>query len=333
VTPSSALVKMMYMLMLTLSIVMLAACSKPSEAEQLAELRDSFTYKQYRRISENGLALGLQAYLEGSKAAGVKELPKITPDHLCALRLALAYSETLKKKYTVAIAETDIVDADANCLPIDRAVAASIRAIAFQNLEWTTLAIAESRKARDDKTLSNNQDFAVRAMMVHLAFGYLHISEKEWTKAKFHLDGIAVLVELPWISKVGDFGLAVQEKRLADALRIAHELSKDPAVPKEVRLYFDQLYQKAGGDMVRMAEDPAYLAEMISKIIWNAVKAEGSAQWKNISGYVDSFDSEKFSAGLKDAMDKAKDGIDSLLKKDEKAKDIQNTDDAASTKK
>jgi hypothetical protein len=329
VTSFCTIRKMMYMLMLTLSIIVLAACSKPSETEQLAELRDSFTYKQYRRISENGLALGLQAYLEGSKAAGVKELPEITPEHLCALRLALAYSETLKKKYTVAIAETDIVDADANCLPVDRAVGASIRAITFQNLEWPALAIAESRKARNDKTVSNNQDFAVRAMVVHVAFGYLHISEKEWTKAKFHLDGIAVLVELPWISKVGDFGLAVQEKRMADALRIAHELSKDPAVPKEVRLYFDQLYQEAGGDMVRMASDPAYLAEMLSKMIWSAAKTEGSEQWKNISGYVDSFDSEKFSAGLKDAVDKAKEGIGSLLKKDEKANDVQNTDAAA----
>jgi hypothetical protein len=332
VTPSSMTRKILYLLMLAICVFMLGACSKPSEAEQLAELRDSFTYKQYRRISENGLALGLQAYLKGSEVAGVKELPDITPEHLCALRLALAYSETIKKKYTVAIAETDIVDADAKCMPIDRAVAASIRAIVFQNLEWPALAIAESRKARDDKTVSQNQDFAVRAMVVHLAFGYLHISEKEWTKAKFHLDGIAVLVELPWISKVGDFGLAVQEKRVADALRIAHEISKDPAVPKEVQVYFDQLYQEAGGDMVRMAEDPAYMAEVVSKIIWGVVKTEGSEQWKNIGAYVDSFDSEKFSEGLKDAVDKAKDGIGSLLKKDEKTKDIQNVNDAAAKK-
>lgn len=181
--------------------------------------------------------------------------------------MALAYGATLKKTYTVALVETDIVQVSTDCKPEDRAIADSMRAIVFQNLRWPTLAIAESRKARASKDSLSGESFADRALILHLAFAYLHITEKEWKEAKFHIDGIAVLIEQPWVSKVGDFALAVNDKRLEDAIRIAQELSTDPSVPPEVRAYFAKLYADMGGDIARMATDPKFLAEMISQIL------------------------------------------------------------------
>ncbi|MEO8000727.1 MAG: hypothetical protein ABI644_02540 [Arenimonas sp.] len=299
--------------------IVLTACGKSSEAEQLAQLRDSFTYKQYRRISEKGVPVGLRAYVASSASLDIKEAPKVTPDNICVGRLALAYGATVKKTYTIALVETDIVQASVDCKPEDRAIADSIRAIVFQNLQWPTLAIAESRKARASKDSLSGESFADRAMIMHLAFAYLHITQKEWKEAKFHIDGIAVLIEQPWVSKIGDFALAVNEKRLEDALRIAQEISTDPAVPAEVRSYFAKIYADMGGDIARMATDPKFLAEMISRILWSAAKESGSEQWKKLSAFADGFDPAKLSEQASGVVDGAMLKIKNVIKKQEKS--------------
>ena len=298
--------------------VLLAACGKSGEAEQLAELRDSFSYKQYRRVSEKGVPVGLRAYVESSASLDIKKAPKATPDNICVARLALAYGAAVKKSYTFALVETDIVQASPDCKPEDRAIADSIRAIIFQNLEWPALAIAESRKARASKDSLSGESFGDRALILHLAFAYLHITEKEWKEAKFHIDGIAVLVEQPWVSKVGDFALAVHEKRLEDALRIAQELSTDPSVPAEVRQYFAKLYADLGGDLARMATDPKFLAEMVSKMLWSAARESGSEQWRKIRAFADGFDATKLSEQTSSAIDGAISKIINAVKKQEK---------------
>lgn len=297
---------------------LLAACGKSGEAEQLAELRDSFSYKQYRRVSEKGVPVGLRAYVESRSSLDIKEAPKVTPDNICVARLALAYGAAVKKSYTIALVETDIVQASPDCKPEDRAIADSIRAIVFQNLEWPALAIAESRKARASKDSLSGESFGDRAMVLHMAFAYLHIRESEWKEAKFHIDGIAVLVEQPWVSKVGDFALAVHEKRLEDALRIAQELSTDPSVPAEVRQYFAKLYADMGGDIARMATDPKFLAEMVSKILWSAAKESGSEQWKKIRAFADGFDAIKISEQTSGVINGAISKIKNAVKKQEK---------------
>lgn len=299
--------------------VSLAGCGKSGEEEQLAELRDSFSYKQYRRVSEKGVPVGLQAYVAGSASLDIKQAPKITPDNICIVRLALAYGAVLKKSYTVALVETDIIQASSDCRPEDRAIADSIRAIVFQNLKWPNLAIAESRKARASKDSLSGESFADRALMMHMAFAYLHASEKQWKEAKFHIDGIAVLVEKPWISKVGDFALAVNEKRLKDAIRIAQEISTDPCVPIEVRRYFSEIYADMGGDIARMATDPAFLAEMMSQILWSAAKESGSAQWKKVNAFADGFDATNLSAQTSGVIDGAMSKIKNAVKKQEKS--------------
>ena len=47
--------------------LVVAGCSKKPETEQLADMRDSFTYSKYALLSEKGLALGLKAYQQGLK--------------------------------------------------------------------------------------------------------------------------------------------------------------------------------------------------------------------------------------------------------------------------
>jgi hypothetical protein len=298
-----------------LSIGMLVACSKGSEAEQLAAMRDGFTYKQYRRVSENGLSFGLQAFLNASKAAGMEDVPEVTPEELCVLRMALAFSEVTRKKYTVALAETDIIESDKHCTQVDRTVATSIRAIIFQNLQWPTLAIAESRRARDADIPLSGESFNERLLMMHIALAYLYGSDKEWQKAKFHVDGIATMMELPWISKVADFALAVQEARIKDALRIAQALSQDPSVPADVRDYFASLYRDVGGDVARMATDPKYLVEMMMQVIWNAAKSKGTEQWKKLTTYIEHFDASQLPHDLNGAVEGAKSGLDKLIEK------------------
>jgi hypothetical protein len=296
-------------------VAALTGCTEDSEAEQLAQLRDSFTYKQYRRVSEKGLALGLQGFLKASKASGVKEIPKVTPEELCVLRMMLAFAEVTRKKHTMALAETDIIESDKHCTQTDRTIATSIRAIIFHNLEWPGLAQEESRRARAADIVMPVRSFNERLIMAHLCMATLYGSEKQWDKAKFHVDGIATMLELPWLSKVADFALAIEEKRVKDAIRIAQELSQDPSVPEEVRTYFAELYHDIGGDFARITTDPKYLVEMVTRVIWNAAKSKGSEQWKKITAYVDGYDSAALSKDMSGAMDSAKSGYDKLLDK------------------
>lgn len=271
----------------------LTACGAKSESEQLADLRDGLTYSQYRRVSENGLPAALQAYRLGaqlSDKAGLAppDLPKLGPADLCIAHLLLAYAALGADKTTIAVAETDIVEAQ-DCAAFDDLAAASLRSVAFQRLQWPQLAQQESEKvwaAQNNTDVEFGKGPAGQMLALHLGLGYLAVSEKRWDRAQIHADALGQMLRAPWLGKVAAVGVAVQEGRTHDALIALKRLSEDPSVPdglrKELAARIAQVEAK-GGDV----DSFAFMPRLATTLAWEAVKAHGPEAMQAATRFAD----------------------------------------------
>ncbi|QWP75658.1 hypothetical protein J5226_18895 [Lysobacter sp. K5869] len=271
----------------------LTACGAKSETEQLADLRDGLTYTQYRRVSENGLPAALEAYRLGaqlSDKAGMAppDLPKLGPADLCIAHLLLAYGALGADKTTIAVAETDIVEAQ-DCAAFDDLAAASLRSVAFQRLEWPQLAQSESEKvwsAQNKTDIEFGKGPAGQMLALHLGLGYLAVSEKRWDRAQIHADALGQMLRAPWLGKIAEAGVAVQEGRTGDALIALKRLSQDPSVPgglrKELAGFIAQAEAK-GGDV----DSFAFMPRLITTLAWDAVQAHGPEAMQAATRFAD----------------------------------------------
>ncbi|MBX9402833.1 hypothetical protein K4L06_16100 [Lysobacter sp. BMK333-48F3] len=257
----------------------LAACGGKSETEQLAELRDGLAYTQYRRVSESGLPGALEAYRLGAQWSGkaglaAPELPPIGPADLCIAHVLLAYAALGADKTTLAIAETDIVEAQ-DCAPFDDLAAASLRSVAFHRQEWPQLAQAESERVwAVPRAPGAEQTPAGQMLTLHLGLGYLAVSEKRWDRAQIHADALGQMLQAPWLGKIAAVGVAVQEGRVGEALVELKRLSQDPSVPAGVRKELTALIAQAeakGGDV----DSFAFMPRLIATLAWDAAKQHG----------------------------------------------------------
>ncbi|MBN7135019.1 hypothetical protein A7A76_01300 [Lysobacter enzymogenes] len=269
----------------------LAACGAKSESEQLADLRDGLTYTQYRRVSENGLPAALATYRFGaqfSDKAGIagSDLPELGPADLCIAHLLLAYGALGADKTTLALAETDIVEAQ-ECAAFDNLAAASLRSVAFQRLQWPQLAQAESERvwaAQGDGDF--DQGPAGQMLALHLGLGYLAVSEKRWDRAQVHADALGQMLRAPWLGQIAGAGVAVQEGRTRDALVALKRLSADPSVPAELRKELAGLIAQAEakGDDV---DSFAFMPRLATSLAWDAVQAHGPEAMRAATRFAD----------------------------------------------
>lgn len=271
----------------------LAACGAGSETEQLADLRDGLAYTQYRRVSENGLPAALQAYRFGARfgdKAGVAaaDLPQFGPADLCIAHLLLAYAALGGDKTTIALAETDIVEAQ-DCARFDDLAAASLRSVAFQRLQWPQLAQAESERvwaAQHAADAEFGQTPAGQMLALHLGLGYLAVSEKRWDRAQVHADALGQMLRAPWLGKIAEAGVAVQEGRTRDALAALKRVSEDPGVPAELRKELAGLIAQAeakGGDV----DSFAFMPRLVTALAWDAAKAHGPDAMRAATRFAD----------------------------------------------
>lgn len=278
-------------LVLAALVLALTACGAKSETEQLADLRDGLTYGSYRRASESGLPAALEAYRLGAQLSGKAgvappELPELGPADLCIAHLLLAYGALGADKTTIAVAETDIVEAQ-DCAAFDDLAAASLRSVAFQRLQWPQLAQAESERVW---AAQGEGDFdkspAGQMLALHLGLGYLAVSEKRWDRAQIHADALGQMLRAPWLGKIAAAGVAVQEGRTRDALVALKRISEDPAVPaslrKELAGFIAQAEAK-GGDV----DSFAFMPRLLTVLAWDAVQAHGPEAMRAATRFAD----------------------------------------------
>ncbi len=296
--------------------LLLGACAEKSEAEQLAELRDSLTYSQYRRLSEQGLPGALAAYSAGvrwseqSRTVPPGKLPELTDAHLCVLHLMLAYGALSADKTTLALAETDIVEAQ-QCQAFDDLAAASLRSVVYHRLQWAQLAQAESERVwAAPRVAGAERGPAEQMIALHLGLGYLAITEKRWDRAQVHIDALARQFDLPWLSELGQVGGALHEGRPKDALVGLKRLSEDPTVPPELRtelLGFIAQVEAKGGDV----DSFAFMPRLFVVLTWDAVRDYGPDLLRWGVGFADYEGKRQLAQSLEQSQAKAREAANS----------------------
>ena len=201
--------------------LVLAGCAEKTEHEQLAGLRDGFTYRQYRQLSENGLPAAYAAWTVGSEWADPGTVPPpFSPEAECLAHALLGYSALTADRGTLAIAEADIITALPACNDLAR-VSAALRAVAFQRLEWPQLAREESDLATFGGARIGSPDAqrdSTQALVIHVVLGYAALSDRNPARAQIHIDAIALMLEQPWMSELAGAGLAAAASLAAAGL-------------------------------------------------------------------------------------------------------------------
>lgn len=270
-----------------MSCLWITGCSKKSETEQLAEMRDSFTYSKYALLSENGLALGLKAYQEGVTLSGQEEMPKITAQDVCLARTLLAYGALISDKNTVALAESDLID-KANCDLVMRGAAGSLRAVIFHREKWPGLAAEETQKSQTLLTTSSDKETAETQLMAfHLALGTNAVMNEDYKRAQVHADALALLMKSPWLSKLAQTTIHFKKGNVTDGLRDVKRLSEDPSVPAEIRgelaRGIQEIEAKTGS-----VDAPAFMTRVLIRGVWDIATEQTSGSLAKVSGFVKS---------------------------------------------
>lgn len=288
-----------------LLIAALAACSSKSENEQLLELRDGLAYTQYRRLSESGLPGAIGAYRKGMEWSG--KAPPVAFDEAdyCAMHVLLAYGALVADKSTIALAESDIVEAR-NCGSFDRVAANSLRSVVFQRLEWPQLAQAESDKVwTAPQAPGADQPPVAHVITLHAALTYLAVSEKRWDRAQVHIDALGQLLKQPWMSELPRAGLAFQEGRTRDGLVTLKRMSQDPSAPEPVRKELARFIAKVeakGGDV----DSFVFMPRLIAVLTWEAVKQEGPDVLRTTTRFAEEQAWKPLNDSVKDGAGKAR---------------------------
>ena len=267
--------------------VFLTACSKKSETEQLADMRDSFTYSKYMLLSENGLALGLKAYQQGVKLSGSEKMPPITQNEVCLARTLLAYGALVANKNKIALAESDLIDKE-NCDTFMRGAAGSLRGVIFHREKWPGLAAEETQQSQSLlATVSNKKTADTQLMALHLALGSNAVMQKDYERAQVHADALALVMEAPWLGKLAQASIHFKEGKVTDGVRDVKRLSEDQSVPPEIRAELakgiQEIESKTGN-----VDAPAFMTRVLIRGIWDVATEKSSGALSQVSGFVKS---------------------------------------------
>ena len=268
--------------------LLLGACAEKTEQQQLAELRDGFTYKRYRQVSEKGLPAAYAAYAAGSQWADAGPVPPFTPDTECLAHALLGYSALTANRGTLAIAEADIVDALPACKALVQPSAA-LRSVAFQRLEWPQLAREQSELAtfgNAPRNAANDEQAVTQALVIHAVLGYAALSDKDAARAQVHIEAIALILQQPWLVELGNAGLAIQQGDLRQGLVALKGLSNNPQVPADVRGYLQQMITEIEAETGNV-DSSLWTARVFAMIIWREARVHGPQGLRSLIGFVD----------------------------------------------
>lgn len=270
---------------LIVSCFLISACSKKSETEQLADMRDSFTYSKYALLSENGLALGLKAYQQGVILSGEEKMPEITAQDICLARTLLAYGALISDKNTVALAESDLIDKE-NCDLVMRGAAGSLRSVVFHREQWPGLATEEAQKSQSLLENTSDKETADTQLMVfHLALGSNAVMKDDYTRAQVHADALGLLMEAPWLGKLATATIHFKEGNVTDGVRDVKRLSEDATVPPEIRgelaKGIQEIEAKTGN-----VDAPGFMMRVLIRGMWDIATEKSSGSLEQISGFV-----------------------------------------------
>lgn len=275
-------IKILFLSLLVLGFMQ--SCNKSNtEQKQLQKLKKSFTYKSYSKLSKTSLPVLIKSY-------NISQSGDSADIAVEDARLLIGYSWAISGKPAFAIAEADIIKdkcKDNTTLML----ASSLLAIAYYEKEWTKLAHAESEYANTLINKNPESKLQIKMLLYHLLLGSYCMYEKDYSAAKFHFAGLALLTGIKWPYSIVEAIDDIEKGNVQQGLIKIKKLSKDESVPPEVRIALSKsiaIVEKNTGDV----NSKLFWTKIISKTIFSEMKKALQSTYQKGFDRIDKFTSQ-----------------------------------------
>lgn len=263
---------------------LLSSCKKSNtEEEQLQKLKKSFTYKSYYKLSKTTLPILIKSYNSSQTSNNA---------HIAIedARLLTGYSWAISGKTTLAIAEAELIK-EKNKDNTVAMLASSLLAIAYYEKEWEKLAQEQNEMANALINKEPESKLQIKIMVYHLLLGSYCIYEKDYSAAKFHFAGLAILTGTKWPYSIVEAIDDIEKGNVQQGLIKINAISKDELVPHEVRIALSEgitIVEKNTGDI----NSKLFWTKIISRTILTEMKKALYRNYKNGFDKIEKFTSQ-----------------------------------------
>ena len=269
-----------YITLLGFIAVAMVACSKPkTEAEQYAELQDSFKYKAYQTLSSNSLPTILKVAKEKDNTLQADE---------DIARLLLSFLWSVSKKPDFAIAESHLAENTAKTAQL-KFISHSTRAIGMHEKGWKGLALQETELGK--KAYKNPEDQAKATneiIATYLILGVAFIYEKDFDSALLAFRGIETQTGFAAPVHLTQAMLHIKKRKVKETKAELLLAANDPLLPSEIKTeitHFITEIEKEFGNM----DSSLFLSRLIGKIAWDAIKSNSKSSIQSLAIHLDEF--------------------------------------------
>lgn len=269
-----------YTLLLSLFMVVMVACSKPkTEAEQYADLQDSFKYKAYRTFSSNSLPAILKIANEQSKTTPIDE---------DVARLLLSFLWSVSKKPDFAIAESHLAEKSATTDHM-KFIAHSARAIGMHEKNWKGLALQEAEMGKKVfKNIEEQTKAADELTTIYLLLGVASVYEKDLDSALLAFRGLETQTGFSVPVHLTQAVIHVQKRKIKEAKAELLLATNDPLMPVEAKNAITQFIAEIEKEYGSM-DSSLFLTRLISDTAWQAVKSSSKSGLQSLAKGLDDF--------------------------------------------
>ena len=265
---------------LCLFVAAMTACSKPkSEAEQYAELQDSFKYKTYQALSNNSLPAILKVASESNKTVQIDE---------DVAHLLLSYLWAVSNKPDFAIAESHLAEKTASADHM-KFIAHSARAIGMHEKNWKSLAHQEAELGK--QVFKNPEDQAKAAnelTAMYFILGVASLYEKDLDRALTAFRGLETQTGFSVPAHLTQALLHIKQGQVKETKAELLLAANDPLLPTEIKneiLRFIAEFENEYGSM----DSSLFLTRLISNSAWQAIKSSSKNGMQSLAKALDEF--------------------------------------------
>jgi hypothetical protein len=244
-----------------LLILVVTACgsTKPSEKEQVAEIRSSFIFKTYKALSQSSISLVVTGYNKTADSASYQ-----VDD--AYFRLLLGYYWGITNHPTFALAEADLLSEKSDSKNVTY-LASMLTSCTMYQQGWTTLAKEESDKGislaatNGDKTMVETE-----TIIFHLLVGTVCVQQENYDAAKFHFAGLGELTGMTFPYKLIDIMIDIKKGDIKSGIEKAKLLSNDATLPESIRTELKSIVasvEKKGGNVTASLFWPKFISSVM----------------------------------------------------------------------
>jgi len=262
-------------------LAFIASCGKEkTEQEKFSEMKTGLKYKTYALASRKAIPPVVALYNQQRE----KEIPELNE---VTIRLLLAYGWAVMRKPVYALAEAEILKENKDYQV--GFLAQSVVAIALYEEGLPTVAQTESAKALEMIKQNPNFEYDKETLILaHLTLASLAIRIENYEMARFHFAGFSELTRIEWPYRLFDACVDLKTGNMQSGLIKMKKLSQDEKIPAALRTTIAEGL-KAVETKAGPVDSKLFVPRAITYILFEELKAKGSAAIKKIATLADSF--------------------------------------------